>query len=244
MNPIKLILVDDDHETTKTVKQLLKELPDFQLIGQCQTGEQLVEAVIIKRPDLILTAIQLAGKSGLQAIKDCKMLFPDIKVIFITGFDEFAVEAFELAAIDYIVKPVERERFVMALERAKTIIWFEQQKKETSAPLQKAKVLPLRDQHGILFIPLADIYFIEKSGKKCLVYTKQDIYETNETMASLLTHLDHSFFQTHRSYIINLKKISQITPQKESFIVQFLNYEHRAKISKLKMNEVRARISM
>jgi two-component system LytT family response regulator len=238
MSPIKVIVADDHQESIDIMIRLLSSLPEFQLIGQCANGEQLVEEVIVKKPDLVLTAIKLAKKNGLEAMKECLSFLPTMKVIFITGFDEYAIEAFSMAAIDYLVKPVEEERLGQALEKAKNIIEFEREEIGSSPKLQQ-KILQLRDQTATLFIPLTDIVFIEKIGKKCLVYTEKEIYDTSETMARILPRLDDSFFHGHRSYIINLEKISQIIPQKESFIVHFKDYDQLAKISKLKINEIR-----
>ncbi|MFF2447154.1 LytR/AlgR family response regulator transcription factor [Neobacillus sp. NPDC058068] len=238
MTSIKVIVADDHQESIDIMKHLLTSLPEFQLIGQCANGEQLVEEVIVKKPDLVLTAIKIAKKNGLEAMKECLSFLPMIKVIFITGFDEYAIDAFEMAAVDYLVKPVEEERLAQALEKAKNIIEFEREKMGNSLK-QQQKILQLRDQTATLFIPLDEILFIEKVGKKCLVYTEKEIYDTSETMARILTRLDDTFFHAHRSYIINLEKISQITPQKESFIVHFKDYDQLAKISKLKINEIR-----
>ncbi|ETI69176.1 LytR/AlgR family response regulator transcription factor [Neobacillus vireti] len=238
MSPIKVIVADDHQESIDSMKHLLTSLPEFQLIGQCANGEQLVEEVIVKKPDLVLTAIKIAKKNGMEAMKEVLAFLPTIKVIFITGFDEYAIEAFEMAAVDYLLKPVEEERLAQALEKAKNIIEFEREKMGNSLK-QQQKILQLRDQTATLFIPLDEILFIEKAGKKCLVYTEKEIYDTSETMARILTRLDETFFHAHRSYIINLEKISQIIPQKESFIVHFKDYDHLAKISKLKINEIR-----
>ncbi|WP_312470547.1 LytTR family DNA-binding domain-containing protein [Neobacillus sp.] len=243
MKPIKVILADDHPESIEIIKNLISDLPDFQFIGQCENGVQLVEIVMVKKPDLVLTTVPFPNKDGMQAIKECMSVFPMIKVIFITGNDEFAIEAFEIGAIDYMVKPVNKERLFQALMKAKNIISYERDKTGNSPQLQQ-KTLTLKDQNAILFIPLVDIFFIEKVGKKCLVYTNKDIYDTFETMGRIITRLDDSFFHGHRSYLINLEKISQITPQKETFIVHFKDYDKLAKVSKLKINQMREQISL
>ncbi|WHY77394.1 LytTR family DNA-binding domain-containing protein [Neobacillus sp. WH10] len=243
MKRIKIVVADDDQASIDMIKSLVKNLSDFQLIGQCINGEQLIEEVMVKKPDLVLTTVTLLKKNGIQAIKECLSFFSAMKVIFIADNNEYAIEAFDIAAVDYIVKPVSKERLGQALEKANNIISFERDKTGTGHKSQQ-KILPLRDQNATFFIPLSDICFIEKVGKKCLVYTTTEIYDTYETMARILERLDVSFFHAHRSYIINLAKISQITPQKESFIVHFNDTDKLAKISKLKINELRERIAL
>jgi two-component system, LytTR family, response regulator len=242
MNPIKIILADDHEDSIEIMEYFIRDLSDFEIVGSCHNGDKLVEEVMLKKPDLVLTDINMPMKNGMQAIKECLSFSPDMKFIFITGYDEYAVKAFEIAAVDYIVKPLEKIRLYQALVKAKAIISFEQS--EPQMEEFNMNILPLKDQHSIQFIPLTNIYFIEKAGKKCLVYTKTGIYETSETMAKILTRLDASFFQSHRSYIINLNEISQITPQNETFIVYFKDCDKQASISKLKINEVRERISL
>ncbi|MDQ0974595.1 two-component system LytT family response regulator [Neobacillus niacini] len=242
MNPIKVLLADDNLASLEIMKYFISDLPDFQLVGQCENGEELVEKVMVKKPDLVLTDINMPKKNGVKAIRECLSFCPNVKVIFITGYDEFAVEAFEIAAVDYIVKPVEKIRLYQALEKAKNFINLEQRKKESHFPKVNRDVLAVRDVNCTLIIPMNHIYFIEKAGKKCLIYTDTEVYETNETISRIATLLDESFFQAHRSYIINLQKITQIMQQNETFIAFFKDIDKHAGISKLKINEVRARI--
>ena len=239
MHPIRVILASDDGETVEKIKGILEGLEEFHLIGQCENGEQLVDEVMVHKPELVLSSIHLDKKNGLQAIKECRAFFPALRYIFITRSMEYAIEAFEISAVDYVVKPFENRRLLDALERAKLRIWFEQGLLGGMKEPQTKHKLPIKDANGTLFIPHEVIYFLEKTGKKCLVYTDHGIYDTNETMGTMASRLGEPFYQAHRSYIINLKKISQITPKKESFIVQFQGFDKVAKISKLKINEVR-----
>ncbi|WP_040207134.1 LytR/AlgR family response regulator transcription factor [Neobacillus jeddahensis] len=244
MDPIKLILVDDNEDSIEIMKYFISDQPDFDIVSWCENGEELVEEVMVKKPDLVITDINMPRKNGIEAIKECRSFYPDMNFIFLTGYDDFAVEAFELAAVDYIVKPVEMKRFLQAMEKAKNIIAFEREKNQPATAQQERKVLPLREANCMQYVPLDDIYFIEKVGKKCLIYTKQHIYETNETMGRILARLDESFCQVHRSNIINLKRVSQITPQNETYIAQFTHYDKTASISKLKIHEVRERLPL
>jgi two-component system, LytTR family, response regulator len=242
MNPIKILLIDDNQDSLEIIQYFLDDLPGYQLVGICMNGDQLVEEVMFKKPDLVLTDINMPIKNGVDAIKDCLSFFPSIKFIFITGYDEYALEAFQLNAVDYIVKPVEKNRFYKALQKATQLINFEKMHNAIDLKNQNTKKLPLRDQNCIRYIPFQDIYFIEKIGKKCMVYSKNEIFETNETIGRILERLDDTFFPSHRGFIINLKKISHITPQNETYLVYFKNYEKQASISKLKINEVRERL--
>lgn len=243
MNRIQVLLADDNLASMEIIKYFISDLLDFQLIGQCENGDELVEQVMLKKPDLVLTDVNMPKKNGLQAVKECQMFHPKLKVIFLTGYDDYAIDAFNFAAVDYIVKPIEKDRLFQALEKAKDILLFEQGKMNEQQENSNRNVLLLKDNNCTRFIPFEDIYFVEKVGKKCLVYTKAEIYETNETIGRILSRLDDSFFQAHRSYIINLQEVMQITQQNETFIAYFRGYDKQAGISKLKINEVRERIA-
>jgi two-component system, LytTR family, response regulator len=239
MGFIKVILADDHQDNVKLLHHFLVHLSDIEIVGHCYNGDDLVEQVMQKKPDLLLVDINMPKKNGIIAVKECLNLFPQIKFIFTTGFDEYALEAFQLTAIDYIVKPIEKFRLYKAIEKAKNIILYERNQSYTI----QIKNLPIKDQNGTSYVPQHDIYFIEKSGKKCLVYTKERVFETNENISNLLASLDESFFSAHRSYIINLKRISHIVPQNETFLVYFQDFDQQASISKLKINEVKEKMS-
>ncbi|MGG3560538.1 response regulator transcription factor [Neobacillus rhizosphaerae] len=240
MKPIKWILAEDHPDSMEIIKYFIGELPDFQLVASCTNGEELVEMVMVMKPDLVITDINMPKKNGILAIKECLSFHPTLKFIFLTGNDEFAIEAFEINTVDYLVKPIERTRLMVAMEKARNILQFEHGDGDTRN--HRLHMLPLKEQNCTQYIPLSDIYFIEKAGKKCLVYTKAQIYETSESISKIMSRLDDSFFQAHRSNIINLKKISQIIPQNETYMVHFKDYDKPASLSKLKINEVRERM--
>jgi len=243
MAPLKLLLADDHEDSLEIMEYFTRDIPDFQIIGTCENGEQLIEEVMLKKPDLVLADINMPKTNGIQAIKECLLFRPSLKFIFVTGYSEYAVEAFRLSAIDYIVKPIEKTRLYKALEKAKNLLFYEKEKQTIIPYDKKIKKLPIKDQNSIRYIPLSEIYFVEKEGKKCMVYTKEGIYDTNETIGKILSRLDQSFFPAHRSFIINLSRVSHIKPQSESYIVYFKDYDKQASISKLKIGEVKERIS-
>ncbi|NEX79655.1 response regulator transcription factor [Bacillus thermocopriae] len=244
MYPIKVVLVDDDQDSLQILQYFMKEVAFFQVVGLGSNGEELIDEVMKKKPDLIITDIRMPKKNGIQAIKDSVSIYPNLKYIFVSAFDHYAVEAFEMEAIDYLVKPVEKVRFLQALEKAKDRIECEKAFVEEHTSQPSMDMLSIKDAACIRFIPQDDIFFIEKIGKKCLVHTKKGRYETNQTLGNLLPRLNSDFYQGHRSYIINLRKIAQISPHHETYIVSFQGYEQVANISKLKISEVKERISI
>jgi two-component system, LytTR family, response regulator len=244
MEPIRVVLVDDNEDALEIVSFYISNYPAFDIVGTCSNGEELIEEVMIQKPDLVLADINMPKKDGINAVRECLLLQPKLKFIFITGYDDHAITAFQMAAVDYIVKPVEKERLQQALEKAANIIRFEQGGIKQGTREKSFKNLVIKDPNCTRYIPVEDIYFIEKSGKKCFIHTAEEVLETSENLGKLYEKLlDEAFYSAHRSYIINLKKVTHIIPHHETFIAHFHDYDQQASISKLKINDVREKIA-
>jgi two-component system, LytTR family, response regulator len=231
---IKTIIVDDDPDTIEILQYFISQLNDFEVIGTYQTSDDLINAVLNGNPNLILLDIDLPGMSGIEAIKEALQIDKEIKFIFITGYDSYAVEAFTLSAIDYIKKPIDRSRLFQGLNKAI---------KELGEDKDNVKKKLAVKFNGTTFlIPLSEIIFIEKSGKKSLIYTHTQMYETYDGISNIFNNLTSDFFQSHRSYIVNINHISHIIPMNETFIIHFNQSEEYAHLSKLKVHELQRRL--
>ncbi|WP_226682362.1 LytR/AlgR family response regulator transcription factor [Sutcliffiella horikoshii] len=235
MKPINVVLVDDNQNSLEILEFFIGELKEFRIVDICNSGEKLIDSVMKNKVDLVIADINMPKKSGLDAIKECLEFSPDLKFIFVTGYNEFAVEAFAISAVDYIVKPIEKIRLYKALERAKGQLHSEMADTDQK---NHNKRLSVRSNSSFYYIPFEDIIFIEKSGKKCIIYTNNQSIETYENISDIYKQLDQNFYRTHRSYIVNLRMLSHITPKNETYFAYFTNHEKYAHISKLKINEV------
>ncbi len=231
---IKTVLADDNLDSLEIIETILKRHKGFQIVATCTDGVELINQVRNYRPDLVITDIKMPKLSGIEVIKKCRKFDSNVNFIFVTGFDDFAVEAFNVAAIDYIVKPFNMDRFFAALEKAIEKI---QHKRQIKAKNFRSK-LKIKNNGSIYYIPLEDIYFIEKQGKKCLIHGKNKMYETNEGIKVLYEKLNDTFYLSHRSYIINLKKILHISASNETYLAHFEGIPDHAHISKLKIKEI------
>jgi diguanylate cyclase (GGDEF)-like protein len=119
---IKIVIADDHEPSRRIIRRFLEPLDQITIVGEAGSGEELIRAVADNEPNLVLVDINMPKMNGIQAIKECLSLNPGLKVIFITGHNEYAVEAFDVSAVDYIVKPIEKHRLEVAIEKAKTII--------------------------------------------------------------------------------------------------------------------------
>ncbi|WP_299094185.1 LytTR family DNA-binding domain-containing protein [uncultured Metabacillus sp.] len=232
---MKVLIAEDNAPSRKLLKHLIKSVPNYQIVGEAVNGEDLINKVMMEKPDIVLVDINMPLLNGMEAVKSCKKILPTLQVIFITGHDEYALEAFGVNAIDYIVKPIERGRLYSALERAAA---FSKQTVTVppSAPVKKDLMIKQRNQYS--FIPLDEIIFIERADRKSVIHMVNQKFELNEALTDLEEILDSRFVASHRSYIINLQYLTKIEAAGQSYIAYFKNYEETAKVSKNKLAEL------
>ncbi|MED3965956.1 LytTR family DNA-binding domain-containing protein [Niallia taxi] len=237
---MRVLIAEDHAPSRKLLRHLIKPLQNFQIVGEVESGEDLICMVMKEKPDLILVDINMPLLNGLEAVKSCKKMMSFIQVIFITGHDNFALEAFDVNAIDYILKPINRDRLYAALDRAKAfckpVAWNEQ-------PSIK-KDLMVKHSNQFSFIPLDDIIFIERADRKAVIHTVDQKIELNEALTNLEENLDSRFFASHRSYIINLQYLKRIETTGQTYKAYFKQYEETAKISKNKLSELQRKKSL
>lgn len=235
MEQIKVIIADDDLPSKTLLGYFIDLLSEYKIVGTAANGQELIQLVKQEEPDIVLVDILMPGINGVDAAKICKEMIPSLKIIFTTGSDEFAVEAFNLSAVDYIVKPIEKVRLFVALEKAKQSI--ELQKKNDSATVSEGK-LAIKSHNVFHYILIEDILFIEKVGRKSIIHTENNTFETLESLQDLEERLPEYFYKTHRSYLVNLRKIVKIESLGETYGITFNKPNEIAYISKLKINEV------
>lgn len=235
LRKIKIVIAEHNVQFRDTLQLFLKPLENFEVVGVANDGLELVELNFTLKPDLLLMDIHMPNLDGINAYKECVKTNPKANCIFITAYDDFAIEAFELNALDYIVKPFEKNRLYLALDRAYEKLQRETEITKRNKQLHLKRLLVKFD--GTLYIiSLNSIIFIEKVNRKTYVHTKEQIYETYETLEAIKESLDEHFFASHRSYIINLKHISQVKSDGETYFAYFSDYLKFAHISKWKIH--------
>ena len=234
---MKVLIAEDDKASRKLLKCFIENLPRFQIVGEAINGEELIRAVMNEKPDIAVVDIEMPLLTGIKAIVTCKKLHPSLEVIFTTGHAQYALDAFEVCAVDYIVKPIKRERLYTALERA------EKRLSQNSITTEKAQInknLMIKRNNQITFLSPEEILFIEKSNRKSIIHTEHYKYQTNESLASYEYLLDSRFMTAHRSYIINLDQLTKVETVGQMYKAYFKNYPETARISKHKLVELQS----
>jgi two-component system LytT family response regulator/two-component system response regulator LytT len=210
------MVVDDEELARARIKGLLEAFDDLECVGEAENGLEAVDRIRELGPDLVFLDIQMPGMDGFEVLA---ALDEVPLIIFATAYDEYALRAFEVNSIDYLLKPIEKERFASAVERARELLSAEGdlgREIERIAGLVRTKgVDRLSVQKGrkIVLVDHADIVWIEASGGLVFVHTRDQRYTVNSTMAELEGRLDPgAFFRTHRSSIVNLNHVVEIVP--------------------------------
>jgi len=208
MKTFKTIIIDDERLAREEVKRALKGYPEFEIIGEASHVDEAKTLIEESKPDLLFLDIHMPGKSGFDLLEELTTV-PE--VVFTTAYDQYAVKAFELNALDYLVKPLRDERFSKTIEKVKA----ELAKKEEI----KAEVLPMhrkifiKDGEKCYFIPLTEIHFIESLENYARLHFGDKKAMIKRSLNLLEEKLDATiFFRINRSQIINTQYIKEIHP--------------------------------
>jgi two-component system LytT family response regulator len=211
---IRVMLVDDEEFARERLGQLLVSVPDIEIIGTASNGEEALKKIAALKPDLVLLDIQMPGASGLE-VAAC-LPRPRPKIIFCTAFDQYAVEAFELHAVDYLLKPVNRVRLVQAIERIRQKSEIEADSdvnRVTKAMSGKCSRILVRTGERIRIIPQNEIVYFSSEGGLTRLNTPHQQYILDPTINELEERIDPViFFRISRSAIINLDFVNEVRP--------------------------------
>lgn len=242
---MNIVIAEDDLISRKVLNHFISSIPSCQIVGEATNGEQLIRHLVTEKPDVAIVDIGMPILNGMDAIKSCKAMLPDLQVIFLTGYDEYAVEAFDINAVDYIVKPLELERFKQALGRASILLNAKKVANQTMVDVTKKNYeekLILKNYNNYSIIRLEEIIFIEKLERKTYIHSHTNIYQNTEALTDLLEKLPLHFIQSHRSYIININHLSTIESKGQTYFASFFNYDKLAKISKHQLREIQHKL--
>lgn len=215
MNRIGAIIVDDEELARGLVREMLQKHPDIEVLAECANGFEAVKAVAEHKPGLLFLDVQMPKLDGFEVLE---LIGADVAVIFVTAYDTYAMRAFDVHAVDYLLKPFGEERFEAALARARLRIG---QKMPAPAELAAAARPPAQFQERIVIkdgtrvhiIPVAKLDYVEAQDDYVALHSGGKSYLKQQTISSLESGLDPSrFIRIHRSYIVNLERVAKMEP--------------------------------
>ena len=221
---IRTVLVDDEAPARARLRQLLRSEPDFTVVGECANGHQAVEVIRSERPDLVFLDVQMPRLNGVQV---CQALAQDEAsiplIVFVTAYDSYALQAFQIHAIDYLLKPFDKERFSETLRHVRR--QFARNKpsdtdsrlasllQELSPDAKKPVRLVFKENGRITFVQPEEVHWVEADGNYVRVHAGDGSHYVRETLGSLEAQLPpERFMRISRSVIVNLDRVKELQP--------------------------------
>jgi two-component system LytT family response regulator len=219
---IRTLIVDDEPLARRKVRRMLARDPEVEILGDCANGREAIASISTHNPDLVFLDVQMPEIDGfdvLESIPQAEMPF----VIFVTAYDQYALRAFEVSAVDYLVKPFDRRRFEKALQRAKSRLATERGRDLNQQTLALLEELKARSSHierlvikaggRAFFLKTDEIDWIEAEGKYVRLHVGKESYLLREAIGNIEGQLDPKRFpRIHRSTIVNIERVRELQP--------------------------------
>ena len=241
---MRVVIVDDAQPARDRLRKMLSAFDDLQIVGEAADGEQAIERIGELRPDLVLLDIQMAGCTGIEVASSLPS--PRPKIIFCTAFDQYAVDAFEVCAVDYLLKPVNRARLAQAIERART-----QRATDVEAHVdqiaRRPRMAPTRflGRRGARFVvvPQNDVVYFGSDGGLTTLHAVDQHYVMEPTLNDFERRLDPAVFcRISRAAIVNLDYVVEVHPLVGGYGDALLKTGARLEVSRRRLRDLMARL--
>ena len=240
---MKVIIVEDEFLAQQELTWLIQQHSQMEIIGTFDDGLDVLKFLQHNKVDAIFLDINIPSLDGVLLAQNISQFAHKPFIVFITAWKEHAVEAFELEAFDYILKPYQESRIVTMLQKLESS-WQQQQSGNvnvvSSAPRENDTVNLIKDER-IIVTPVNDIYYAEAHEKMTFVYTRRESYVIPMNITEFCAKLPSSqFFRCHRSFCVNLNKIREIEPWfNNTYILRLRDLEFQVPVSRSKVKEFR-----
>jgi two-component system LytT family response regulator len=262
---ISTVIVDDEALSRRGIELRLRDAGDFNIVAQCSNGREALAAISTYKPDLVFLDIQMPGMSGFEVVAHLPHESLPV-LVFVTAYDQYAIQAFEARAVDYLLKPIDDARFQTALERvreharAKTAANQRDRLMEIIAEItgsgelaldelltrgraaveaRHPEVLPIRQGRETVRVPVASIRWIDAAGDYMCIHAGNDTHILRGTMKELEELLDPKLFQrVHRSTIVNLRLVKSLRAHMNGEYFLTLDGGHELKLSRTYRDKV------
>jgi two-component system LytT family response regulator len=212
--PLRALVVDDEFPAREELASMLLETGAVEVVATCEDGDEALAFLRTNKVDVVFLDIQMPTRDGLSTARDIMLMPAGPKVIFTTGFSEYAVKAFDLEATDYLVKPYSQERLERAVGKMLDLRASGVARTAPAAGPESAGKLPVWVNGRLILLNIDDIFFAKADGKRStLICARRGNFSTSTTLRELEERLAGAgFVRTHKSYIVNTRKIEEIIP--------------------------------
>lgn len=232
---IKTIIIDDEQLARELIKNYLKEVQGIEVIAECQNGFEAMKAIQDLSPDLIFLDVEMPKISGFELLE---LIENPPKIIFSTAFNEFAIKAFEVNAVDYLLKPYSKKRFLQAIE--KVLAQPENPEKNTATILETYNQnqeylnrIVVKSGNKIVIVPSEEIVYLKADDDYVEIHTDSQKLLKNKTLKFYEKNLNpKNFIRTHRSYLLNIREIAHIENYEKDSHIAILKNNSKIPVSK------------
>lgn len=206
---IRAVIVDDEPMAREYLKLILSRIGGVEIVAETEAAVDCLDKVRTADPDVIFLDINLPDESGIDAARAISELKKPPLIIFVTGYEEYALPAFEVAAIDYVTKPFSQERLEKTIDRVRSYL-CNNRENGTTQPVVLERIA-IRDRDGAKLIPIEGICYISTQGRKVVLHTISQTYSTNYTLSELEHKLQgFRFFKANEGCLVNLDKVKEV----------------------------------
>ncbi|MFN2431408.1 MAG: LytR/AlgR family response regulator transcription factor [Gemmatimonadota bacterium] len=250
MSPLRTLVVDDEPLARQRLTRMLGEFPAVELVGEAENGREAVERIRELRPELVFLDVQMPGWDGFRVLEE---LESPPYVVFATAFDAYAIRAFELSAVDYLLKPFDHRRLAAAVAKALDVA----SRRDVAARLdalaralaeqtpRPLRHLGVRTGDRILLVQPEQVFFFEARAKETSAFTKDREHVVDRSLKQLEAELDpRIFFRCHRSYILNLDRVVEVFAWFGGGLLARLSDGRKVPVSRRQAPELKARLRL
>src|SRR4051794_16344925 len=232
---IRTIIVDDEELARNVLRELIAGYPEIEVVAECANGFEAVKAITVLRPELLFLDIQMPKLDGFEVLE---LVGTEMAIVFTTAYDEYALKAFEVHAVDYLLKPFGADRFATAMQHARkhlggSVTPVADLARDARGPGQYLDRIVVRDGTSVTIIPITKLDYAEAQDDYLALVTEGRKHLKQQTIASLETTLDPAhFLRIHRSYIVNLERVAKLEPYGKDSKVAVLTNGAKLPVSK------------
>ena len=209
---IRVVIIDDEPLARLAVKVRLARRDGFELVGEFGDGDSACAGIAALKPDLVFVDVEMPGKTGLEVLAALPSASRPMAIL-LTAYDGYAVQAFQLAALDYLLKPVDDDRLDEALDRAEQAFPYRGRGRATVSSGPKARAFTVRIGSRTVLVPVADVERIEANGDYATLHVQGKTWLVRERLQTLAMQLDpRQFHRVHRSSIVRLDLVAELRP--------------------------------
>ena len=233
---LRVAIVDDEEPARAILREYLQQEAGVEIVAECSNGFEAVRAVANLKPDVLLLDVQMPKLDGFEVLE---LIERDVAVVFVTAYDQYALKAFDVHAVDYLLKPFVPERLTQALERVRVRLARghspppEPLSGRLRAPRGPVTRVLIRDGANVHIVPLAKIDYAEAQDDYVSIHAERRAYLKEQTMAQLEASLDPAHFvRIHRSYLVNIDRLAKVEVTDRDSRVAILRDDTRLPVSR------------